>query len=152
MGQQRDPDIPDVWCSPVVHRLIDNCCTKSDDLTTETLKLFEEMIERKDEHILHCLVLTYLNTRGYYDNSAADSAIASWSDEEDEREREKKGSMDISHGTSHSRTLAPSNIHRILNWYHMRLILPLIYYLFVMSCLKKIFLQFSVSGAQTTAD
>ncbi|OXU28330.1 hypothetical protein TSAR_012861 [Trichomalopsis sarcophagae] len=117
VGQQRDPDIPDVWCSPVIHRLIDNCCTKSDDLTTETLKLFEEMIEKKDEHILHCLVLTYLNTRGYYDNSAADSAIASWSDEEDEREREKKGSMDISHGTSHSRTLAPSNIHRILNWY-----------------------------------
>ena len=115
VGQQRDPDIPDVWCSPVVHRLIENSCTESDDLTVETLKLFEEMIEKRDEHILHCLVLTYLNTRGYYDNSAADSAIASWSDEEDEREREKKSSMDISQG-NHSRTLAPSNIHRILNW------------------------------------
>lgn len=116
VGQQRDPDILNVCCWPVVHRLIENCCTECDDLTVETLKLFEEMIEKKDEHILHCLVLTYLNTRGYYDNSAADSAIASWSDEEDEREREKKSSMDFSLATSHSRTLAPSNIHRILNW------------------------------------
>ena len=81
-----------------------------------TLKLLEEMIERKDEHILHCLVLMYLNSRGYYDNTAADSAIASWSDEEDEREREKKGILDLSQGHYHSRTLAPNNIHRIINW------------------------------------
>lgn len=116
VGLQRDPDIPNVWSSPVIHRLIENCNTESDELTIETLKLFEEMIEKKDEHILHCLVLTYLNTRGYYDNGAADSAIASWSDEEDERERGKKSCMDISQGASYSRTLAPSNIHRILNW------------------------------------
>ncbi|XP_023248616.1 protein FAM160B1 [Copidosoma floridanum] len=118
VGQQRDPDIPGVWGSPVEHRLIKNCCTESDDLTVETLKLFEEMIEKRDEHVLHCLVLTYLSARGYYDNSAADSAIASWSDEEDEREREKKGATDtLRGGMSHqsSRTLAPSNIHRILN-------------------------------------
>ena len=116
MGQHRNPDIPDVWSWPVLHRLIDNCSTDSDDLTVETLKLFEEMIDKRDEHILHCLVLTYLTNRGYYDNSAADSAIASWSDEEDEREREKKSSLDLSSGQNHSRTLAPSNIHRIINW------------------------------------
>ena len=116
VGQQRHPDIPGVLCWPVLHRLIENCCTDSDDLTLETLKLFEEMIDKRDEHILHCLVLMYLNNRGYYDNSAADSAISSWSDEEDEREREKKSSMDISQGTACSRTLAPNNIHRILNW------------------------------------
>lgn len=115
IGQHRNPDIPNVWSWPVLHRLIDNCCTDSDDLTVETLKLFEEMIEKRDEHILHCLVLTYLTNRGYYDNSAADSAIASWSDEEDEREREKKSALDLSSGINHSRTLAPSNIHRILN-------------------------------------
>ncbi|XP_051164483.1 FHF complex subunit HOOK interacting protein 2A-like isoform X2 [Leptopilina boulardi] len=115
VGQHRNPDIPNFWSWPVLHRLIDNCCTDSDDLTVETLKLFEEMIEKRNEHILHCLVLTYLTNRGYYDNSAADSAIASWSDEEDEREREKKSSLDLSSGINHSRTLAPSNIHRILN-------------------------------------
>lgn len=116
IGQDRGPEIPNVWTSPVLHRLIDNCFTDSDDLTLETLKLFEEMIEKRNEHILHCLVLVYLSTRGYYDNTAADSAIASWSDEEDEREREKKGSLDLSYEQSHSRTLAPSNIHRIVNW------------------------------------
>lgn len=115
VGQDRGPEIPNVWTSPVLHRLIDNCFTDSDDLTLETLKLFEEMIEKRNEHILHCLVLVYLSTRGYYDNTAADSAIASWSDEEDEREREKKGLLDLSYEQSHSRTLAPSNIHRIVN-------------------------------------
>nr|XP_003705923.1 PREDICTED: protein FAM160B2-like [Megachile rotundata] len=115
VGQDRGPEIPNVWTSQVLHRLIDNCFTDSDDLTLETLKLFEEMIEKRNEHILHCLVLVYLSTRGYYDNTAADSAIASWSDEEDEREREKKGSLDLSYEQSHSRTLAPSNIHRIVN-------------------------------------
>ncbi|XP_015434804.1 PREDICTED: protein FAM160B1-like [Dufourea novaeangliae] len=115
VGQDRGPEIPSVWTSPVLHRLIDNCFTDSEDLTLETLKLFEEMIEKRNEHILHCLVLVYLSTRGYYDNTAADSAIASWSDEEDEREREKKGSLDLSYEQSHSRTLAPSNIHRIVN-------------------------------------
>ncbi|XP_076295822.1 FHF complex subunit HOOK interacting protein 2A isoform X2 [Lasioglossum baleicum] len=115
VGQDRGPEIPNVWTSPVLHRLIDNCFTDSDDLTLETLKLFEEMIEKRNEHILHCLVLVYLSMRGYYDNTAADSTIASWSDEEDEREREKKGSLDLSYEQSHSRTLAPSNIHRIVN-------------------------------------
>lgn len=115
VGHDRGPEIPNVWTSPVLHRLIDNCFTDSDDLTLETLKLFEEMIEKRNEHILHCLVLVYLSTRGYYDNTAADSAIASWSDEEDEREREKKGSLDLSYEQNHSRTLAPSNIHRIVN-------------------------------------
>ena len=115
VGQDRGPEIPNVWTSPVLHRLIDNCFTDSDDLTLETLKLFEEMIEKRNEHILHCLVLVYLLARGYYDNTAADSAIASWSDEEDEREREKKGSLDLSYEQNHSRTLAPSNIHRIVN-------------------------------------
>ncbi|XP_017878113.1 protein FAM160B1-like isoform X1 [Ceratina calcarata] len=115
VGHDRGPEIPNVWTSPVLHRLIDNCFTDSDDLTLETLKLFEEMIEKRNEHMLHCLVLVYLSTRGYYDNTAADSAIASWSDEEDEREREKKGSLDLSYEQNHSRTLAPSNIHRIVN-------------------------------------
>ncbi|KAG7190263.1 hypothetical protein KM043_006382 [Ampulex compressa] len=115
VGQDRDPEISNMWNSPVLHRLIENCFTDSDDLILETLKLFEEIIEKRNEHILHCLILIYLSKRGYYDNTAADSAIASWSDEEDEREREKKGSLDLSYEQSHSRTLAPSNIHRIIN-------------------------------------
>ncbi|XP_020289800.1 protein FAM160B1-like [Pseudomyrmex gracilis] len=115
VGQDRDPEIPNVWTSPVLHRLIENCFTDSNDLTMETLKLFEEAIDKKNEHILHCLLLIYLSTRAYYDNTAADSAIASWSDEEDEREKEKKGSLDLSYEQSRSRTLAPSNIHRVIN-------------------------------------
>ncbi|XP_011700797.1 PREDICTED: protein FAM160B1-like isoform X3 [Wasmannia auropunctata] len=115
VGQDRDPEMPNVWTSPVLHRLIENCFTDSNDLTIETLKLFEEAIDKRNEHILHCLLLIYLSTRAYYDNTAADSAIASWSDEEDEREKDKRGTLDLSYEQNHSRTLAPSNIHRVIN-------------------------------------
>lgn len=116
VGHNRHPEIPNVCTSPVLYRLINNCYTDSDELTVETLKLFEEVIDKRNEHTLHCLALMYLISRGYYDNTAADSAITSWSDEEDEREREKKSTLDLSYEQSHSRTLAPSNIHRIVNW------------------------------------
>lgn len=115
VGHNRHPEIPNVCTSPVLYRLMNNCFTGSDELTVETLKLFEEVIDKRNEHTLHCLVLMYLSNRGYYDNTAADSAITSWSDEEDEREREKKSTLDLSYEQSHSRTLAPSNIHRIVN-------------------------------------
>lgn len=119
VGGSEGPTSADMWSWPVLHRLVENCRSNNEDLVVETLKLFEEMIDRRDAHILHCLVLVYLNGRGYYDNGAADSAIASWSDEEDEREREKKGTLNLADGMAHSRTLAPNNIHRILNWYEV---------------------------------
>ncbi|KAJ8686944.1 hypothetical protein QAD02_022738 [Eretmocerus hayati] len=115
VDSQTDSAGQNIWSVPVFHRLIENCYSGSDELIIETFKLLEELMEKKDNHVLHNLIFVFLNTRAYYDCSAADSSIASWSDEEDEREREKKSSMCISQGTSHSRTLAPSNIHRVLN-------------------------------------
>ncbi|XP_034952323.1 protein FAM160B1-like isoform X2 [Chelonus insularis] len=115
VGEQRDPVMTDPCAITVIERLIENCYTESDDLILETLKLFEEIIEKRNEHVLHCMIFSFLTSRGYYDNAAADSVIASWSDEEDEREREKKGSLDFSQEQTYSRTLAPSNIHRIIN-------------------------------------
>ncbi|KAK0165152.1 hypothetical protein PV328_003698 [Microctonus aethiopoides] len=115
VGEQRDPVIAEVCSTSIHERLIENCYTDCNDLTLETLKLFEEILDKRNEHVLHCMMLSYLSSRGYYDSGAADSAIASWSDEEDEREREKKGALDFSREQSHSRTLAPSNIHRIVN-------------------------------------
>ncbi|KAL2720370.1 FHF complex subunit HOOK interacting protein 2A-like isoform X2 [Vespula squamosa] len=115
VGHNRHPEILNVCTSPVLHRLISNCYTDSDELTVETLKLFEEVIEKRNEHTLHCLVLIYLTNRGYYDNTAADSAITSKSDEEDEKERGKKRTLDFSYKQGHSKTLAPSNIYRIIH-------------------------------------
>jgi hypothetical protein len=48
------------------------------------------LLEKPSEHVLHCLVLVYLTARSYYDISASDSLIGSWSDEEDERERQRE--------------------------------------------------------------
>lgn len=49
----------------------------------------EVLLQKRNEHVLHCLVLVYLTSRSYYDSSASDSLIGSWSDEEDERERQR---------------------------------------------------------------
>ncbi|XP_020712249.2 FHF complex subunit HOOK interacting protein 2A-like [Athalia rosae] len=114
VGHRRDPELPGIQPFPVMHQLIKNCYEGSDDLILETLRLFGEIIERRHEHVLHCLVLTHLTSRGYYNSGAADCAIASWSDEEDEREK-TRCSLDLSYKQNHSRTLAPSNIHRIVN-------------------------------------
>lgn len=57
------------------------------------------------------MLFFYINTRGYYDGTA--HTIQSWSDEEDNRER-RRGSAD---DPIKSRTLAPSNILRVINQY-----------------------------------
>lgn len=44
----------------------------------------QEVLNKCDGDLLHCLILCYLKDRYYYDNSAVP---ASWSDEEDERQK-----------------------------------------------------------------
>lgn len=54
------------------------------------------------------ILFRFVNGRGYYDPS---HTIQSWSDEEDERDR-RRGSVEC---RIKSRTLAPSNILKIIN-------------------------------------
>ncbi|KAJ4448990.1 hypothetical protein ANN_00382 [Periplaneta americana] len=117
VGENRDPELPGVSTCPIREHLLENCFHEQDEISLETLRLFEVLLEKPNEHVLHCLVLTYLITRSYYDNCASDSLIGSWSDEEDERERHRDSpTLDFSPGSSPvSRTLAPSNINRVLN-------------------------------------
>lgn len=117
VGESREPELPGLSTCPTRQHLLNNCFHGQDEVSLETLRLFEVLLEKPHEHVLHCLVLVYLTARSYYDSSASDSLIASWSDEEDERERQRDSPLlDFSPGSSPvSRTLAPSNINKVIN-------------------------------------
>nr|XP_040218886.2 FHF complex subunit HOOK interacting protein 2A-like [Anopheles coluzzii] len=95
--------------------LIENA-HENTDILLPTLQFVESLLDNPHEKILHGMLFFYINTRGYYDGTA--HTIQSWSDEEDNRER-RRGSAD---DPIKSRTLAPSNILRVIN--HFLLLLP----------------------------
>ncbi|XP_077290421.1 FHF complex subunit HOOK interacting protein 2A-like isoform X2 [Arctopsyche grandis] len=68
--------------TPILQTLIENCLEGEIDLCLETLRLFEVMLEKVSEHILHCLVLGFLEGRGYH---APIRASNNFEDEERER-------------------------------------------------------------------
>lgn len=74
-------------------------------------KNFQSLLDNANERILHGMLFRYLNDRGYYDQSCESQPIQTWSDEEEERGR-LDGSVE---GLKKSRTLAPSNILKIIN-------------------------------------
>ncbi|XP_049282142.1 FHF complex subunit HOOK interacting protein 2A-like [Anopheles funestus] len=86
------------------------------DILLPTLQFVESLLDNPHEKILHGMLFFYINNRGYYDGNS--QTIQSWSDEEDNRER-RRGSTD---DPIKSRTLAPSNILRVIN--HFLLLLP----------------------------
>uniref|UniRef100_A0A182PFF9 FHF complex subunit HOOK-interacting protein C-terminal domain-containing protein n=1 Tax=Anopheles epiroticus TaxID=199890 RepID=A0A182PFF9_9DIPT len=88
--------------------LIENA-HENTDILLPTLQFVESLLDNPHEKILHGMLFFYINTRGYYDGTA--QTIQSWSDEEDNRER-RRGSAD---DPIKSRTLAPSNILRVIN-------------------------------------
>lgn len=92
--------------------LIENAQGNS-DILLPTLQFIESLLDNANERILHGMLFRYVNTRGYYD-IAAEQPIQSWSDEEDERGRQNSNAGG---GSFKSRTLAPTNILRVINSY-----------------------------------
>uniref|UniRef100_A0AAG5CNW9 FHF complex subunit HOOK-interacting protein C-terminal domain-containing protein n=1 Tax=Anopheles atroparvus TaxID=41427 RepID=A0AAG5CNW9_ANOAO len=95
--------------------LIENA-HENTDILLPTLQFVESLLDNPHEKILHGMLFFYINNRGYYDGTA--QTIQSWSDEEDNRERRRGSAED----PIKSRTLAPSNILRVIN--HFLLLLP----------------------------
>ncbi|XP_054655567.1 protein FAM160B1 [Dunckerocampus dactyliophorus] len=54
--------------SPLRHRLIEHCDHLSDEISIMTLRLFEQLIQKPEQHILHSLVLRNLEERNYLEN------------------------------------------------------------------------------------
>ncbi|KAL7990591.1 hypothetical protein Chor_014021 [Crotalus horridus] len=66
LGEQREPEKPtDVNRHPLRHRLIEHCDHISDEISIMTLRMFEHLLQKPDEHILYNLVLRNLEERNY---------------------------------------------------------------------------------------
>ena len=77
----------DVTAHPLRRTLVGLCSSGDQDVCLEALRAFDVLLStRPRDSVLQCLALSHLADRGYVDESAAESSIASWSDEEDERE------------------------------------------------------------------
>lgn len=88
--------------------LIENAQENS-DILLPTLQFIESLLDNTNERILNGMLFRYINNRGYFDPLA--QQVQTWSDEEDERDK-RRGSAD---GPIKSRTLAPSNILKVIN-------------------------------------
>lgn len=66
LGEQREPEKPtDINRHPLRHRLIEHCDHISDEISIMTLRMFEHLLQKPDEHILYNLVLRNLEERNY---------------------------------------------------------------------------------------
>ncbi|KAM9727589.1 FHF complex subunit HOOK interacting protein 2A [Menidia menidia] len=69
LGEEVDAETPaTVTQHPLRHRLIEHCDHLSDEISIMTLRLFEQLIQKPDQHILHSLVLRNLEERNYQEN------------------------------------------------------------------------------------
>ncbi|XP_073412694.1 FHF complex subunit HOOK interacting protein 2A [Dendrobates tinctorius] len=66
LGDQREPEtLSSVQRFPLRHRLIEHCNHISDEISIMTLRLFEHLLQKPNEHILYNLILRNLEERNY---------------------------------------------------------------------------------------
>nr|XP_056706650.1 FHF complex subunit HOOK interacting protein 2A [Euleptes europaea] len=66
LGEQREPEtLTDINRHPLRYRLIEHCDHISDEISIMTLRMFEHLLQKPDEHILYNLVLRNLEERNY---------------------------------------------------------------------------------------
>ncbi|KAL3050061.1 hypothetical protein OYC64_012167 [Pagothenia borchgrevinki] len=69
LGEETEPETAaTVAQNPLRHRLIEHCDHLSDEISIMTLRLFEQLIQKPNQHILHSLVLRGLGERNYLEN------------------------------------------------------------------------------------
>lgn len=66
LGEEREPEtLSDIQRFPLRHRLIEHCNHISDEISIMTLRLFEHLLQKPNEHILYNLILRNLEERNY---------------------------------------------------------------------------------------
>uniref|UniRef100_A0A3Q2QQR7 FHF complex subunit HOOK interacting protein 2 n=1 Tax=Fundulus heteroclitus TaxID=8078 RepID=A0A3Q2QQR7_FUNHE len=70
LGEDEEAESPAAAAAhnPLRHRLIEHCDHLSDEISIMTLRLFEQLIQKPNQHILHSLVLRSLEERNYLEN------------------------------------------------------------------------------------
>uniref|UniRef100_A0A8C5H557 FHF complex subunit HOOK-interacting protein C-terminal domain-containing protein n=1 Tax=Gouania willdenowi TaxID=441366 RepID=A0A8C5H557_GOUWI len=104
LGEERDAETAaTITNDPLRHRLIEHCDHLSDEISIMTLRLFEQLIQKPEQHILHSLVLRSLEERNYQENKP-----------QEEREPLENGQP---HDASpdHMRPDGKTEVHKIVN-------------------------------------
>lgn len=119
----------DLNSSEITNHLQDsllNLCKEPGIVGLEAVRLFDVLLSSPCPYILDRLVMEHLESRGYFCHSTNPEGhqVNSWSDVEDEREKQEHLQEDKSTKrelvVTPSRTLAPSNIHRLVNaWLYL---------------------------------
>ncbi|XP_075390804.1 FHF complex subunit HOOK interacting protein 2A [Tenrec ecaudatus] len=66
LGDQREPEtLAEISRHPLRQRLIEHCDHISDEISIMTLRMFEHLLQKPNEHILYNLVLRNLEERNY---------------------------------------------------------------------------------------
>ncbi|XP_064328628.1 FHF complex subunit HOOK-interacting protein 2B isoform X3 [Phalacrocorax carbo] len=65
LGPDRQPETPGDTPHPLRTHLIDRCNHLSDEISLASLRLFEELLRKPHEHVVHNLALRNLEARGY---------------------------------------------------------------------------------------
>uniref|UniRef100_A0A8C8K5Y7 FHF complex subunit HOOK-interacting protein C-terminal domain-containing protein n=1 Tax=Oncorhynchus tshawytscha TaxID=74940 RepID=A0A8C8K5Y7_ONCTS len=69
LGEEKGPEtLASIAQNPLRHRLIEHCDHLSDEISIMTLRLFEQLIQKPNQHILHSLMLRSLEERNYLEN------------------------------------------------------------------------------------
>ncbi|XP_076018668.1 FHF complex subunit HOOK interacting protein 2A [Genypterus blacodes] len=69
LGEDKEPEtLASIAQTPLRHRLIEHCDHLSDEISIMTLRLFEQLIQKPSQHVLHSLVLRNLEERNYLEN------------------------------------------------------------------------------------
>nr|BAC32767.1 unnamed protein product [Mus musculus] len=69
LGEQREPEtLSEISRHPLRHRLIEHCDHISDEISIMTLRMFEHLLQKPNEHILYNLVSRNLEERNYTEN------------------------------------------------------------------------------------
>ncbi|KAG6445520.1 hypothetical protein O3G_MSEX003965 [Manduca sexta] len=100
---------------PLLLTLINNCLTDNHDLTLETLRFFENILEKGTEHSINRLVLSRVSSRGYFAPQAPENDVSERDRLNDlplwrERERNREAMMQLKHEDQ-----VNGQIHEILN-------------------------------------
>ncbi|XP_052772492.1 FHF complex subunit HOOK interacting protein 2A-like isoform X2 [Mya arenaria] len=70
LGDDRKPETPADSGDSLCARLIQRCSGVSEEMSLVTLQLFDTLLQKDDEHIVHNLVLRNLEARAYYNPPA----------------------------------------------------------------------------------
>ncbi|XP_078095849.1 FHF complex subunit HOOK interacting protein 2A-like [Mustelus asterias] len=87
LGEEREAEVPvDPACHQLRYQLIDRCNHLSDEISMATLRFFEQLLQKPQEHIIYNLVLRNLRGRCYIGNSTGHEDRAAEGEQLDETE------------------------------------------------------------------